>query len=95
MTGLPNFNYPAFEEAARMLQAQGYAVRSPHTNPVEGRPWSYAMRLGLRMLLNECNAVVLLPGWRKSRGASIEAELAASIDYPLFELIEGQPRPLW
>ncbi len=32
MTGLPDFNYPAFEEARAQLESEGYAVLCPTDN---------------------------------------------------------------
>lgn len=80
MTGLPEFNYPAFHAKAAELRAQGYEVRNPAENDGEStdKPWAFYMRLALRSLL-ECDEIHLLPGWSTSRGANIERFVAWSI----------------
>jgi hypothetical protein len=80
MSGLPEFNHPMFHRVAKHLRDRGVEVR----NPAEvdggsmGKPWEFYMRLALRSLL-ECDSVVLLPGWRNSRGAVIEERIAREL----------------
>lgn len=86
MTGLPLDNYPAFRAAAKRLRAAGYKVSNPAENPkpVCGT-WLGYMRMGIKQLV-DCEGIVLLPGWRNSRGASAEFELARAFDFPFFEM---------
>jgi hypothetical protein len=78
MTGLPDYNHPAFHAAAERLRARGYEV----VNPAEFAPrhdamrWSDWMRLGLEALA-QCDGVVALPGWQHSNGARLEVGVAA------------------
>ena len=76
MTGLPEFNYPAFFAKAAELRAEGRAVLSPALI-VGGQDWEWRdwMREALKMQM-EAEVVYMLPGWRKSRGARIERRLA-------------------
>lgn len=76
MTGLPQYNYPAFFAAAERLQAAGYDVLNParidednSTEPGE-RTWQWYMRRALRMV-SGADGVALLPGWHESRGAQL------------------------
>lgn len=79
MTGIANFNFPAFHSAARSLRQAGYDVVSPaEVSPDQSRSWNEAMRIDLRAML-ECDTVALLPGWEDSKGAKIESELARII----------------
>jgi hypothetical protein len=76
MSGLPEFNYPAFYEAATKLRAMGHTVLNPAENPVPAcGTWQGYMRLSLAQLV-QCECIVLLPGWADSRGALIERKLA-------------------
>jgi hypothetical protein len=76
MTGIPDFNYPAFHEAARRLRALGHEVLNPAENPAPScGTWQGYMRLALAQLV-QCEAIALLPGWTESRGALIERKLA-------------------
>lgn len=74
MSGQPDFNYPAFHAAAAKLRALGFEVENPAENP-EQPSWEHYMRLGVRQLAS-CDAVALLPGWERSRGASEEARIS-------------------
>lgn len=76
MTGLPEFNYPAFNAAAAKLRAMGHTVHNPAENPVPAcGTWQGYMRMALAQLV-KCDCVVLLPGWADSKGALIERKLA-------------------
>ena len=79
MTGLPDFNYPAFHAKAAELRAAGWAVENPAENPVpECGTWLGYMRMALRQLAL-CDAIYMLPGSERSRGAGIELRLAISL----------------
>lgn len=80
MSGLPEFNYPAFHAKAAELRAQGRDVRNPAENDSgsAGKSWEFYMRLALRMLL-ECDEIHLLPGWHNSHGARIEKYVAEEL----------------
>ena len=83
MTGLPEFNYPAFRSAGEQLERRGFRV----LNPVDaekfndtGKPqaWDWYMRHALRMVL-EADALALLPGWEASKGATLEVHVASAL----------------
>ena len=76
MTGLPDFNYPAFHAEAARLRALGFHVENPAecVAPVCGS-WCAYMRLAIAQLVT-CDGIVLLPGWRRSKGARVEYLLA-------------------
>jgi hypothetical protein len=70
MTGLPDFNYPAFNAEARVWRCRGFHVENPAEGP-DLSSWSEYMRRALRQLLT-CEAICLLPGWTQSKGATTE-----------------------
>lgn len=84
MTNYPQFNYPEFAYVATVLRSQGRDVRSPHEVDAGGeeRSWEWYMRRTLQMML-ECDEVVLLPGWEKSRGATLEKQVADALGMPV------------
>lgn len=95
MTGIDNFNYPAFHQAVRALGSLKIrAVSAAHDDTgspvdpptvIDAKPYDYYLRHALRMLL-DCDEVVLLPGWDESRGASIEVKVAQALGMPVTEL---------
>lgn len=84
MTGIPEFNYPAFNAAADVLRAEGLEVVNPAEAPKQDS-WAAYMRHDKELLKN-CTEVVLLPGWEKSRGARIEVKWAKAWGLPVREL---------
>lgn len=94
MKGLPNFNYPAFNAAALRLREWGYTVLNPAENfggdmyHPGGRP-AY-MRLDFKHVM-ESDAVAVLPGWRKSRGAQAEVLIATELELPIIDAATLKP----
>ena len=83
MTGIKDMNFPAFHAAAAELRALGHEVVNPaELNPDPGTPWAQCMRVDIAQLVT-CDAVVLLPGWEKSKGALIERDLARRLGMPV------------
>lgn len=79
MTGLPEFNYPAFHAVARHLRGLGHEVENPAENPEPPcKSWEGYMRLAVAQLAR-CDTVALLPGWLASRGARLEHRLAVAL----------------
>lgn len=85
MTGLPGYNYAAFNAEAARLRQLGFAVENPAENPAPPcDTWLAYMRLAIAQLVR-CDAVALLPGWRDSRGARVEEGLARSLGLQVVE----------
>ena len=82
MTGLPNLNTGAFNDAEDKLRKAGWAdIRNPArlaVNEYENLPRSLYLRSDLRQLL-DCQAILLLRGWEKSKGARLEALIADEV----------------
>lgn len=90
MTGLPDFNRPAFHVEAARLRALGYQVESPAEN-TGGGSWLGYMRLAL-VQVAICDWLYMLPGWERSKGAEIEHRLALDIGLAVF-YADGAERP--
>lgn len=86
MSGLPDFNYPAFMAESDRLHRLGYHVENPATNP-EQPDWKGYMRQALTQMLT-CDGVALLPDWQKSRGANLEVRVARALAMPVFMAAE-------
>ncbi|MCK9606229.1 MAG: DUF4406 domain-containing protein [Methylomonas sp.] len=88
MSGIADFNYPAFNHAAEQLRAKGFVVENPAENtPPICNSWPGYMRIALRQMLT-CDMVVFLPGWRQSKGAQLERQVANRLSIPVFEIAE-------
>ena len=88
MTGLPEFNYPAFNAEAARLRALGYDVVNPAENPPQAT-WADYMRQDIPQLLT-CDTIALLPGWHDSKGARMEHYIAAGLG--IFKITADQIR---
>jgi hypothetical protein len=88
MTGLPEYNYPAFMSGARALRSAGFMVVNPAENGLpQNAPWAAHMRRDLHAML-DCQGLALLPGHEQSRGAQLEIHIANALGMPTKPLIE-------
>lgn len=88
MTGLPDLNFPAFHAAATALRERGHAVVNPaEINTDPSACWHACMRADIRELVT-CDAVALLPGWERSRGATLEHFLAVQLGMSVWRVEE-------
>lgn len=78
ISGRPNLNRPAFDQAAKVLAAAGYQVVNPFDVCPNPASWEEAMRADVKALM-DCDRILMLPGWEESRGAVIEAWIAAKL----------------
>ena len=80
ITGDPDYARK-FREAGNLLNEAGYEPLNPAAIVLEKEGWQNAMKQAVRLMLLG-DGVALLPGWKKSRGAKIEAALAKAIGMP-------------
>lgn len=96
MTGYPEFNYPAFHSAAAKLRAMGFDVVSPaELNPIDAGLevteeyhavlYPSFIKRDIAALM-ECDHIVMLDGWEKSKGASLERHIADVLGIEVVEL---------
>lgn len=81
VTGLPKKEViEKFQNAQKQVEALGYIA----VNPIEvvgdfSATWEAAMKKCLKALV-DCDAVVILPCWKESKGATIERQLAEDLE---------------
>lgn len=81
MTGLPEFNFPAFHEWAAHFRANGFDVVNPaEINGDTGKAWVDCMRADIPQMLS-CQAIAMLPGWTNSKGAQLEHHIATELGF--------------
>lgn len=86
MSGIPEFNHPAFHAAAAKLRAAGWEVVNPaEVNPDHTRPWAECLRADIVAMM-DCDSIVLLPGWMDSRGARLERHIAVQLGMAVYEV---------
>ncbi len=81
MRGYLHMNFPAFEEATQYLrEAYGWDVVSPaELDQMDPASPTYRFADFITrdlMEINECDAIILLPGWKNSRGVAVEKAFA-------------------
>ena len=88
MSGLPDYNYPAFYRAAAELRAHGHEVYNPAEFAPDRRdafPLREAFAAYTAFLCRRATTIALLPGWRTSLGAVAEFALARALGLEIVE----------
>jgi len=89
MTGLPEFNFPAFAAAEAKLRALGHEPVNPaklHGDaPLGSKTHEEYMRVALRTLL-DCEGIYLLHGWSGSQAAWLENQVAHASGLRVFSV---------
>lgn len=86
MTGIAEHNFPAFYAEAARLRAAGYEVINPaELNPDVSMTWEECLRVDIRELC-QCDAIALMPGWERSKGANFELLVAHRLGFEVIHL---------
>ena len=99
MRGIPEWNFLAFQPAAKWLREQGYTVFNPAEeddpsqtlDDYERDPLGTARECFARdtqYICKHADAVALLPGWHNSKGADAECALALALGLKVFYLLK-------
>ena len=99
MRGCDRFNFPAFDRACQELRAMGHIPLGPQEfdrlcgideyvltdKDITPQQMKNFMARDLSLIILEADGVVVLPGWRMSKGALTEVCLARTIGIPVYD----------
>lgn len=96
MSGIEDYNFPAFFKYAKVLEDQGHTVFNPAQNDLDNwkdlegvkKHANYRDCLGqdLNWICYHAEAIALIPGWEKSKGVQAELATARAIGLEVIEL---------
>lgn len=94
MSGMAQYNFPAFNHASAVLRRLGYTIISPAeldgavpegVTPGDNEWQSFLKRDLLAILTEDLQGVFCLEGWEKSQGAALETWIASAIGLKVYE----------
>ena len=87
-------NMPAFDKAEKQLKEMGYETLNPHKIGEElnirffemGKVPTYEdyLKEDIIQMLAKCEKVLVLPGWRNSKGSKLEIAIALACGIDVF-----------
>lgn len=89
MSGIKDYNKPAFDAAEKKLKEAGYAVFNPAWMIFDTNGWSHEdiMKIDLAAL-SQCKYIYMLDGWDKSKGSKQELAYAHAIGvFPITDAV--------
>lgn len=96
MTGIPEYNFPAFIAAAAKLRDLGNVVFNPAEadlaewgtieEVLKKANYRDCLRKDLNYILDKADAIAILPGWESSKGCAAELALAKALKLPIMYL---------
>lgn len=101
MTGYTEYNYPYFNMIASRLREQGFNILSPSEvddgeqvkASAGNQHYSYYLKKAMLMMCN-ADAIIMLEGWTRSKGARAELGFMLDCGMPAFKL-EDSIGVLW
>lgn len=93
MSHRKDFNFPAFMKAAKKLREEGHEVFNPAEEDL--KKWKTmkrirkeanyrdCLRTDLNWILDNAEAVYILPNWQRSKGVKAEKALAKALGLPV------------
>ena len=92
ISGMPEKNHPLFMRVAAQLRAEGHEVYNPREFcwTENTFPKRKAFAAYCDFICNRADAMVLLPGWQNSKGATTERGLAENCGLEIIEWTERQ-----
>jgi len=94
MTGIPEFNGPAFKHYAEKYRALGFKVVSPFEMDEgdHGKPYRHYLCRDMAALLGPegVSRIYMLPSWEKSRGARLELHAAGAVGIAAYDAETGE-----
>jgi hypothetical protein len=73
-----------FKTAQNILESAGFEVFNPAELEEPGKSWEWYMKRDIKELM-DCDAILLLKGWKESRGARLEAYIASQLKIKIYE----------
>lgn len=99
MSNYENFNFDAFNSAAQWLRKggynhvfnpadQGWGSGDPATGELSDEEYLSFLREDIRQVAS-ADTIVMLPGWRESRGANFELDVARRLGLDVWYLVDS------
>ena len=81
VSGSTERNKPVFTAVSASLRGAGHQVVNPHETNEQMLPWESYLLANIIAMLTGADAIALLSGWERSRGATLEHHVATALGW--------------